>query len=221
MVESFSRTISLLRQEKNLSQRSVARDLGVSQALLSHYENGLREPGLAFLIKVGDYYNVSVDYLLGRTMSREGTRMDVEQLHDAEQERDSSRRGSVMCMLQKKLLLNSVVMLLDIIDKADLRGLLTEVSTYLNIAIYKMFRYIYHKNPRNPAGLFKCPPEVFSELCDSELKRCEAAIKTPDEKKKADHDLLSLSSEELKNDYPLYVQSMLSLLHGVEDKLDR
>ena len=49
----FPRTLSLLRQEKGVSQRSAAADLGISQALLSHYENGVREPGLVFVVKIG------------------------------------------------------------------------------------------------------------------------------------------------------------------------
>ena len=50
---------------KGVSQKQAAADLGISQALLSHYENGIREPGLQFLVKAADYYNVSCDYLLG------------------------------------------------------------------------------------------------------------------------------------------------------------
>ena len=63
MATEFSRTLSLLRKERGVSQRVAAADLGVSQALLSHYENGIREPGLAFVSKVCDYYHVSADYL--------------------------------------------------------------------------------------------------------------------------------------------------------------
>ena len=69
----FSRTLSLLRQEKKVSQRAAAQALGISQALLSHYENGIREPGLVFVVKACDYYGVSADFLLGRTLSRDGT----------------------------------------------------------------------------------------------------------------------------------------------------
>ena len=72
MREDFSRTLSLLRQERGISQRRAAADLGVSQALLSHYENGVREPGLNFVTRACDYYNVSADFMLGRTMSRDG-----------------------------------------------------------------------------------------------------------------------------------------------------
>lgn len=66
----FSQALSHLRHEKGISQRLAAQELGVSQALLSHYENGIREPGLAFVVKACDYYQVSADYLLGRTSDR-------------------------------------------------------------------------------------------------------------------------------------------------------
>ena len=67
MATDFSRTLSLLRQERGVSQRTAAGDLGISQALLSHYENGAREPGLGFVCRACDYYGVSADYLLCRT----------------------------------------------------------------------------------------------------------------------------------------------------------
>ena len=70
MATDFSRTLSLLRQETGVSQRKAAAALGVSQALLSHYENGIREPGLAFVSRVCDYYRVAADCLLGRSSSR-------------------------------------------------------------------------------------------------------------------------------------------------------
>jgi transcriptional regulator with XRE-family HTH domain len=67
MERTFPDTLSLLRRERNISQRKVAADLNISQALLSHYENGAREPGLSFVCKVCDYYGVSADYLLCRS----------------------------------------------------------------------------------------------------------------------------------------------------------
>ena len=67
MASDFSRTLALLRREKKISQRPAAGALEGSQALLSHYENGTREPGLDFLTRACDYYGVTADYLLGRT----------------------------------------------------------------------------------------------------------------------------------------------------------
>ncbi len=71
METPFSSNISKLRKERGLNQRKAASELKISQALLSHYENGIREPGLDFLVRVCDYYGVSADYVLGRTNIRE------------------------------------------------------------------------------------------------------------------------------------------------------
>ncbi len=62
MNTDFPRTLTLLRKEKKISQKAAAQELGVSQALLSHYEKGIRECGLDFLVKAADYYNVSCDF---------------------------------------------------------------------------------------------------------------------------------------------------------------
>ena len=56
-----------LRKEKGLSQLRLATDLHTTQNTISRYETGERKPGIAELIKIADYFNVSVDYLIGRT----------------------------------------------------------------------------------------------------------------------------------------------------------
>lgn len=72
MSADFAVRLSELRREKNLSQKEAASCLGVSQALLSHYEKGIRECGLDFLKRACDYYDVTSDYLLGLSESRQG-----------------------------------------------------------------------------------------------------------------------------------------------------
>lgn len=62
MERNFAAVMSELRHARGLSQRKVAADLKISQALLSHYENGAREPGLAFVCRACDYYGVSADF---------------------------------------------------------------------------------------------------------------------------------------------------------------
>ena len=51
MERNFPETLSALRKGRNISQRQAAADLGISQALLSHYENGAREPGRRFVCR--------------------------------------------------------------------------------------------------------------------------------------------------------------------------
>ena len=67
MDRSFPEILSSLRKERSINQRTAAAELGISQALFSHYENGAREPGLGFVCRACDYYGVSADYLLGRS----------------------------------------------------------------------------------------------------------------------------------------------------------
>lgn len=74
----FSTVLSQLRKERGISQKRAATDLGISQALLSHYEKGIRECGLDFVIKCASYYGVTTDYLLGVSESRNG--IDTESL---------------------------------------------------------------------------------------------------------------------------------------------
>jgi len=56
-----------LRQAKGISQQWLATALNTSQNTISRYETGEREPGIAELIKIADYFHVSIDYLVGRT----------------------------------------------------------------------------------------------------------------------------------------------------------
>jgi transcriptional regulator with XRE-family HTH domain len=67
MADDFPSILSRLRREKRVNQRTAAAALNISQALLSHYENGLREPGFDFIDSACNYYGVSSDYLLGRS----------------------------------------------------------------------------------------------------------------------------------------------------------
>ena len=56
-----------LRRSKGISQLKLAMDLNTNQNTISRYETGEREPGINELIRLADYFQVSVDYLIGRT----------------------------------------------------------------------------------------------------------------------------------------------------------
>ena len=71
MKNSFAVRLSELRRQRGLSQKETADALGVSQALLSHYEKGIRECGLDFLCKAAAYFDVSCDYMLGVSDSKD------------------------------------------------------------------------------------------------------------------------------------------------------
>ena len=54
-----------IRKKKGYSQLKVAMDLNISREALSYYENGKRSPDLEMLVKMSEYFNVSIDELLG------------------------------------------------------------------------------------------------------------------------------------------------------------
>lgn len=56
-----------LRDTRGISQLKLAMDLGLNQNSISRYETGTREADYATLIKLADYFHVSIDYLLERT----------------------------------------------------------------------------------------------------------------------------------------------------------
>ena len=56
-----------LRKAKGISQLKLGMDLCMNQNTISRYETGEREPSITELIKIADYFNVSIDYLLSRT----------------------------------------------------------------------------------------------------------------------------------------------------------
>lgn len=59
-----------LREEKSISQLKLAMDLNMNQNSISRYENECRQADYETLIAIADYFNVSIDYLLGRTDER-------------------------------------------------------------------------------------------------------------------------------------------------------
>ena len=62
----FGIILKELRIEKGLSQRKFGENLGVCNQTVSFWESGSREPDMDTLIKIADFFDVSVDYLLGR-----------------------------------------------------------------------------------------------------------------------------------------------------------
>ncbi len=101
MSTSVSTRLVSLRKEKNLSQKEAAAELGVSQALLSHYEKGIRECGLDFLCRASTFYDVSTDYLLGLTenkMMSDALFVEHELPQDSEMRMSTIFRSSVYLM---------------------------------------------------------------------------------------------------------------------------
>ncbi len=229
MNNDFPRIITLLRKEKGLSQKQAAMELGVSQALLSHYEKGIRECGLDFVIHIADYYSVSCDYLLGRTPDRAGATLKLEDLPDnTEPKSEEEGKSNTLITLNKKLIQNSVTIIYEILAQLNHKGLTTEISSYLMVSVYKMVRTVYAANTRNPQAMFSVIPEMYQGLSDALQSVIEANARQLSSGKPADgyqgvdaSSAPSLSPDVISNLYPDLAPSLYNLIQKTEEKIKK
>ena len=65
MDKNISSRIYELRQEKNITQAVLAKEIGVTQKAIDFWEKGINEPKASYIIKLSQYFDVTTDYLLG------------------------------------------------------------------------------------------------------------------------------------------------------------
>ena len=215
----FSRTLSLLRQERGVSQRTAASDLGISQALLSHYENGIREPGLSFVVKACDYYHVSADFILGRTLSRDGSMLTSEEVLNTA-EPGNILQVSVMATLQSKLLSGAVGVLFGLLGKLGDKGAINAAAAYLGSAVYQLYRHLYRAAGANEAYFALDPAACTMGVADADMKLAEnryaRCLRTQVSQKAEFPDL---SPEALTDAYPGRCQSLTQVLSTADARL--
>lgn len=163
---AFSETLSRLRQTKGVSQRVAAGELGVSQALLSHYENGIREPGLEFVCRACDYYGVSSDQLLGRT-------------GDGEAE-DGSGSGSI----QLRLMADSGGVVSDLLERLGSQDIQDRAWDCISVMYLRLLMVLEPDQTAALAGTDRETLELKSSaaLAMAELELRRAARRCPGDK---------------------------------------
>ncbi len=229
MTMDFNRIITLLRKERGITQKKAAEELGVSQALLSHYEKGIRECGLEFVVKVANYYEVSCDYLLGCSPERNGMVLNAEDLPSPEAMKDNVYKGSVLPTMNKKLISNSLNVLFEKIATCQDKALVGEVSAFLMLAVYKMFRLVYSANLHNAQNMFSVSPNLWEGYSTSAMARCEANVKALLSGEDPIHhtegvkevSTLGMTTQSLSKEYPLYTTSLLNLIKSSEAKIEK
>lgn len=226
MNTEFPRLLTLLRKEKGISQKQAAMELGISQALLSHYEKGIRECGLNFLVQCANFYGVSCDYLLGLSPDRNGSQLTVEDIPDPEAQKDTAFKGNIMPLLSRKLICNSLNVLFDLVAQSENTQLTNEVSSYLMMATYKMFRVVYETNPKNEDAMFSVPSHLLDGYCNAamSLAACHAEQIAQGNGPKGTEKIknlpdLKLTTEYLMQAYPKYAHSLLNLIQNSESRM--
>lgn len=226
MNSDFARIITLQRKERQISQKQAAADLGISQALLSHYEKGIRECGLNFLVKIADYYNVSCDYLLGRTPEPEGKTITIEDIPD--DDGNNKMPSPEIINFNRKIINNSISLLFSLAQKAGSITLIKEVSSYLMLSVYKLFRIVYNANPHNDQKLFRIPKVIANDSANAIISMNEADIKAASSGIALDgndcvmnFNTLYITTATLSKDYSQYSSSLLNLIKLSEDSISK
>ncbi len=218
---AFPRMMILLRKERGISQKQAAADLHISQALLSHYEKGIRECGLDFVVAAADYYGVSCDYLLGRTADKSGTMIAVEEIPDTDPNVRDSRMtaAGVLPVLNKKLLINSLHILFDMLQKCNDKALTAQVSEALIQTTYLVFRQMYGANTKNPRAMFSVEDYRYQTASLNTVASAVTEVGQLARQLAAEDRLPDVLPDDLQKQYPQFASSLLNLLHTAEKNL--
>lgn len=219
MNKDFPRIMTLLRKERKLSQKQVAADLEVTQALLSHYENGKRECGLDFLVRAADYYNVSVDYLLGRSPMITGTTVSEQELPESSvAEKYEGAPSGASTFFQKKLLTNSIEIIFDLLIKAKNSELSKAVCSFLSMAVYRSFRMVYSAGRSNDENTFSIPADKVSGLAGAAMSVEDVKARSAAENGSEDE---RITTTRLEQEYSKQAAALLSVVKASEKSLSK
>lgn len=176
----FAAKLSQLRKERGISQKKAAGDLGISQALLSHYEKGIRECGLDFVIKCSEYYGVTTDYLLGVSTNRNGIDASYFDNVDALDSSDGSMSISTLSKATK--------MLLDTAVAVSEQGATQYIYDYYMLSLYRGSLSLA-KACVLPKEMFKLDYTLGRELASAAIALMDARFVFIEDKSRTGADL--------------------------------
>lgn len=65
-MKKYGKLLKNERKARNLTQIDLAKAIGISQQAISYYENDINEPSISICEKIADFYNITIDELIGR-----------------------------------------------------------------------------------------------------------------------------------------------------------
>lgn len=208
MNNTFGSIISYLRKEKGISQKQASSDLGISQALLSHYEKGIRECGLDFVVKVADYYNVSCDYLLGRTSER-----DVIAINEGTKKTITAENPS------EKIIMDSIDFTYRILSEMNHRDITRCTTEMLMCSIYNVIRLLYRNNNLNNEEFFTLTKESCNCYSESTYQHRKGRLTdkiNEFSKSRRNENKVYLSYDIINKKYDDIASSVFNLVHNTE-----
>lgn len=208
MNNTFGSIISYLRKEKGISQKKAASDLGISQALLSHYEKGIRECGLDFVVKAAEYYDVSCDYLLGRTSEREIAVSN-----------DGNKKAINVENPSERIIVDSVDFIYRILSEMNHRDITRCTTEMLMCSIYNVVRLLYKNNNLNNEEFFTLTKESCDCYCESTFQHRKGRLTdkiNEFSKSRRNENKVYLSYDIINKKYDDISSSVFNLVHNAE-----
>lgn len=219
MNKDFPRVMTLLRKERGLSQKNAAMDLGITQALLSHYEKGKRECGLDFLVRAADYYGVSVDYLLGRTSSSSGVTVSEQELPESSvSEKYEGSLAGTATFLKKKLITNSLEVIFSLLLKTKNTELSKTICSYLITAIYRSYRMVYSAGGSNDENTFAIPADKVAGMTAAHMALEDIKAHSAAKGGSADE---KITTARIEQEFPKQSAALFTVVNGAEKALEK
>ncbi len=178
MAVKFSSILSQLRKERGISQKKAAQDLGVSQALLSHYEKGIRECGLEFVVRCAKYYSVTTDYLLGASESRNGIDEEYFERYTVDENGE----------ITQKTLYEATKLLLENASATTDPTYIKHIYEYYMICIYRA-AVTAGKAGFLPKEMFRLDYTIGRELANATMAVKDAELALKEDKSRSGQDL--------------------------------
>lgn len=210
MSKSFGNTITYLRKERGITQKQVAEDLEISQALLSHYEKGIRECSLDFVIKTADYYGVSCDYILGVSAQRNPGEM--------EESAEKQENKAMLENLNRRVIVNTVDFIFRILMEINEREITKASAEMMMSTLYSLIRILYKNNSDNDEDFFQKSTYSYEFRNNSlfEDRKARLIEKITEYSKSRSKEKVELSYQIISEKYSDLASSVLNLIHNTE-----
>ena len=159
---------------------------------------------------------MSADYLLGRTLSRDGAIIEAGELVDASEEKENLR-GSVAAKLQKKLLVNTTSVLFDLLGQAGSRDAVEEAGAYMSSALYQLFRQLYRCAGGNES-YFSTDVQTFDmDVLSADMTLARIRYARALEAYQGEYP--AVDAQSLANSYQGLAQAVAQVFHNTDERV--
>lgn len=204
MKNKFAARLSSLRKKSGMSQSAAAKKLGISQALLSHYEKGIRECGLDFVLAAAKVFDVSCDYLLGAT--------DLLPESDHEEVYETLQKKPKLFLARNRLQ-NAIDLLYSIMARFGNPKMHQDINNLFYADTYLAMRIFQHSVNDQESDLFAEPYEpALLHALSLQSSAAEKLMMRSSEWDKTD----TLDRKRLFSEYSANFASVMGIIESVE-----